>query len=126
MKRKYVKPVFCAEEYVFNASIAKCDIDVDTTSPLEVIRNETVLCVSGGSPDNGHKFGDKGIVGKNDSSQVITIFNDGVGNDGCKYDWDGRTNIVAQTGENFAQSFFGNNASPSQHTPGYNGSVFMS
>ena len=30
MKRNYVKPVFVAECYSFNSSIAKCQIDIDT------------------------------------------------------------------------------------------------
>ena len=31
MKRSYERPVFYAEAYIFSSSIAKCDIDVDTT-----------------------------------------------------------------------------------------------
>ncbi len=128
MKREYVKPVFCAEEYVFNSSIATCNIDIDTTGPLTIIRGETMLC---SVQDNGHKFGGsngtKGSITKvlGDTSRSVTLFNDG-DNLGCKYDWDGRANIVAQTGKSFADSFFGNEASQGNHAPAYNGQTFMS
>lgn len=128
MKRKYVKPVFYAEEYVFSSSIATCDIDIDTTAPLTIIRKETRLCPV---QDNGHCFGGsngrKGsiTVKLGDQSEAVTLFNDG-DSAGCKYDWDGRANIVAQTGDSFAESFFGNEANKENHAPGYNGQTFLS
>lgn len=128
MKREYVKPVFCAEEYVFNSSIATCDIDIDTTEPLTIIRGKTKLCPV---QDNGHTFGgsngNKGSITTilDDHSNSVTLFNDG-DNLACKYDWDGRVNIVAQTGTSFADSFFGNEASQGNHAPAYNGKTFMS
>ena len=128
MKREYVKPMFYAEEYVFNSSIAKCDIDVDTTPPLMIIKGQTKLCKVN---DEGHVWG--GQNGKKGSiieechedRNPITLFNDGDAL-ACQYDWDGRKNIVAQTGDSFSDSFFGNGANPDNHAPAYNGQVFMS
>lgn len=135
MKRKYEKPVFYAEGYVFSSSIAACDIDIDITAPLTIERGVTKLCPV---DDNGHFFGGKKINkhGKRgykgsiseeigDKRDFVTLFNDGDAT-GCEYDWDGRANIVAQTGDSFAASFFGNEANPGNHAPAYNGQVFMS
>lgn len=128
MKREYVKPVFCAEEYVFNSSIATCDIDIDTTEPLTITRGETTLCPV---QDGGHRFGgangSKGSITAvlGDKSDSVTLFNDG-DSPGCKYDWDGRANIVAQTNTSFADSFFGTESNQENHAPGYNGQTFMS
>ena len=134
MKTKYEKPLFIVENYTFSDSIAKCDIDIDTTEPLKIYRKigdegtNTKLC---GVMDEGHVWG--GQNGKKGSiidrlketRNQITLFNDG-DSLGCQYDWDGRNNVVAQTGDSFAESFFGNDANPDNHAPAYNGQVFMS
>lgn len=128
MKRKYEKPVLYAEGYVFSSSIAACDIDIDITAPLTIVKGVTKLCPV---DDNGHVFGGQNgkkgsIIQKlHEDREKVTLFNDGDAT-GCEYDWDGRTNIVAQTGDSFAASFFGNEANPQNHAPAYDGQVFMS
>lgn len=95
---------------------------------MKIVRQETNLCNHG---EDGHVFG--GQNGKKgsitdcleDHRNEVTLFNDGDAT-GCEYDWDGRKNIVAQTGDNFAVSFYGNNANEDNHAPAYNGQVFMS
>ena len=125
---KYEKPIFIVESYTFSDSIAKCDIDIDTTGPLTIIKGETKLCPV---DDNGHVWGSQNgkkgsIIEKcHETKTEITLFNDG-DSTGCEYDWNGRTNIIAQTGDSFANSFFGNGANPDNHAPAYNGQVFMS
>lgn len=137
MRRNYSKPLFFAEEYTFSSSIAKCGINIDTTPPIVAVKRETILCVqkkNDGSyqSDNGHPYGgnkgDRGLVANMDPDPSITIFNDGdsTNSPNCEYDWDGRTNIVRQTGANFAQSFLGTNSDEKNHTPGYNGMAFLS
>ena len=126
MKREYAKPLFYAETYVFNSSIAKCDIDIDTTKPITIKPGDN-LC-SGGN--DGHKYGGqngkKGTIIDETKGATVTLFNDGTDKDACQYDWDGRKNVVAQTGESFASSFYGNEANEEKHAPGYMGAAFLS
>lgn len=124
MKRNYSKPLFFAEEYTFSSSIAKCDIDIDTTGPLTFIKGETNACKS----SDGHVYGQTPqatIIKKCNGGNVITLFNDGEKTE-CQFDWDGRRNIVAQTGDSFAMSIYGNESDPKKHTPAYDGQVFLS
>lgn len=136
--KKYVKPVFIAESYMFADSIAACGIDIDTTKPLVIKLQQTNLCSNG---NDGHVYGgsngNKGEIAKLGRSHPIspaTIFNDAdktwnndeTNPDGCTYDWDGRTNIVAQTQKNFAESFYGNNSNEDKHSPGYVGQSLLS
>lgn len=133
MKKEYVKPFFVAEEYEFSSSIAKCDLDIDTTGPLTIVCGETNMCSNG---TDGHVYGgatgngcqNKGILhDKYGHVNNTTIFNDGADNDGCHYDWDGRKNEVFQAGNaDFANSFYGNSATESNHAPGYEGQAFLS
>lgn len=134
MKRSYSRPVFYAEEYTFSSSIAKCDLDIDTTDPLTFVVKETNVCLKpngdGTYTSDGHVYGgnngDKGAVREAGGADVITVFNDGISENACQYDWDGRKNIVAQTGQNFQRSFVGTNADFKNHAPGYEGLVFLS
>lgn len=140
MKRVYEKPMFYAEAYTFNESIAKCDIDIDTTPPLDLVCGTTNMCTgkinddTDNAKEDGHTFGGHkgpGVCGGagtihtelgHKCGTAATIFN----GDGCTYDWDGRTNIVAQTGDNFAESFYGTDSDVKNHAPGYNGKTFLS
>lgn len=125
MKRSYERPVFYAEAYIFSSSIAKCDIDVDTTAPLTFKVGETNACANGDGHVYGGQNSKKGAIRENGGADVITLFNDGAAT-ACQYDWDGRTNIVAQTEKNFAESMYGNDANVGNHAPAYNGSTFLS
>jgi len=125
--KKYESPMFFAETYRFSSSIAKCDIDIDTTAPLSIILGQTSMCDGGA---DGHVYGGqnqkKGSIVENGIAvSPATIFNDGASS-ACWYDWDGRTNKVAQTGDNFAASFYGNQANEAKHAPGYEGQTFLS
>lgn len=137
MKRTYTKPLFYVEAYTFNESVATnpdCGMPIDEIKePLEVIggKNGTMLCPAPG--DSGHRWypDAKGNVptittkcGEKDN--VITLFNDGNKTGGCEYDYDARKNVIAQTGDNFANSLFGNNANQDQHAPAWNGLIFRS
>lgn len=146
MKRNYERPMFYAETYTFNESVAanpSCGIDIDTIkSPLSVgaagydssDRHDpkgTMLCPAPG--DGGHRWEptknntSATIVTKcHDTRPVITLFNDGDLAGGCEYDYDARKNIIAQTGDNFANSLFANNAGQAQHSPAWNGLTFRS
>ncbi len=127
MKKVYEKPVFVAEEYTFSDSIAKCDIDIDTTKPLTFIKKQTNACPVGDGHVYGGNSGNKGtIVTECKGADKITLFNDGTDATGCEFDWDGRKNIVAQTGDNFAVSMYGNDASLGNHSPSYGTQVFLS
>lgn len=121
MKRNYVKPVFVAECYSFSSSIAKCGWSVN--DPLTVNKGDN-LCKGG---NDGHVYkgqnGKKGLL--QDAPDTITLFNDGSAS-ACQYDWNGETNIVSQTGADFASSFYGNEADWGSHAPGYKGLVFYS
>ena len=59
MKKFYESPVFVAEAYAVSNSIAKCDIDIDTTAPLTIEKGKTILCPV---RDGGHKFSEKGTI----------------------------------------------------------------
>lgn len=126
--KKYESPVFFAETYRFSSSIAKCDIDADTTAPLTIVLGQTNMCNGGtdGHVYGGHNMKQGSIVENGIAVSPATIFNDGTSNSGCWYDWDGITNKVAQTGDNFAASFYGNQANEGKHSPGYQGQSFLS
>lgn len=127
MKKNYSKPFFFAEAYRFSSSIAKCDIDIDTTEPLTFIKTETNACSGGDGHVYGGNNGSKGtIVTKCNGGNQITLFNDGIEKTACEFDWDGRKNIVAQTGDNFAVSMYGNDADVKKHAPSYGAQVFLS
>lgn len=129
MKSQYMKPFFYAESYAVSDSIAKCNIDIDTT-PALTVTDTTKLCTV---QDEGHTIGGKNgqkgsivdFLAQYNLQLPITIFNDGDGG-ACMIDWDGRRNYVYQTGDNFARTFFGNNATPAGHAPGYDGASFLS
>lgn len=77
---------------------------------------------------DGHVYGQTKqatIISECNGGDVITLFNDGE-KTGCQFDWDGRTNIVAQTGDSFAKSIYGTESDPKKHAPAYNGQVFLS
>lgn len=130
--KKYVKPVFIAESYMFAYSIAACS-NTAKRAPL-VINQGDNLCKAG--CDQGHQ------AGNNQNNTIdfpITIFNDEPQNIwqnkddynkdpdsktyqaiGCDFDWDGKD-------KSFSQYFYGNGASASdQHIPSYKGSALPS
>lgn len=118
--KRYVKPVFIAESYMFAYSIAACS-NTDERAPLVINENDN-LCKTGCK--NGH------YAGKNNKAGPfpMTIFNDGdktwnkdkTNPVGCDFDWDGKD-------QSFSQYFYGNGASASDHhIPSYNGSALPS
>lgn len=144
MKRTYTKPMFYAEAYTFSESIATnpdCGIDINNTNPLNVgaagydqsDRHDpkgTMLCPEPG--DGGHRWEPT----KNNTSATIvtechftgtnfTLFNDG-DLTACQFDYGARTDVVAQTGDSFANSIFANSAGQANHSPAWNGLTFRS
>ena len=129
MKREYVKPMFYAEEYVVADSIAACDF-TNVNEPLTINFGDNVC--SGGN--DGHRWGgqngSKGNI-KGTQGSSLTLFNDGMDNDACQYDWGGPSNnvVTGPYGEeygDFANAFYGNSSSEGQHAPGYMGEAFFS
>lgn len=132
--KKYVKPVFIAESYMFAYSIAACDVSIgekDKPDDALLVTEGMKMCPIG---DGGHKAG-QGTL----QDFPLTIFNDGeqirwinkeqylenpdsetYQANGCDFDWDG-------DGAKFTQAFYGNGAGNAEnHKPGYNGKAFWS
>lgn len=122
MKKVYESPVFLAEAYSFSSSIASCDYSTDPNTPVPIKLGDN-LCIVG---DKGHKYSEKSLAYQKFHLSEATIFNDGTDNSACIFDWAGKGKPVAQTGQSFAQTFYGNNASEGNHAPGYNGAAFFS
>lgn len=114
MKREYVKPVYIAESYMFNESIATCDISYDS-EPLTVTKGMNLCSHGRDGHVAGGQSGNKGTI----KDYPTTIFNDGPTNNGCIFDWDGK-------GSSFANAFYGNSANEAKHAPAYDGKVFFS
>lgn len=142
--KKYVKPVFYAESYMFSDSIAKCDTSLDPSKAM-VINVGDNLCTA---QDGGD------VIGKNKNALVknfpVTVFNDGTNiwqnktlytkDDpdyvaiGCDYDWNMPKEDMVYTSDSnpqkldiFSQTFYGNGASNSnEHRPGYKNAPFFS
>ena len=133
MRRKYESPVFVAEEYTFNDTIAKtCDFKVDNNTVLQ-IDTDTSLCSIG---DKGHNLGGQqdtsGKIVKVDfgghlpPGATIYLFNN---HEECDYKWAGPGTNVTRDGYNFgsfADAMFGNSATDSGHAPAYEMEIFFS
>lgn len=113
MKKVYESPVFLAEAYSFSSSIANCTRKTDTNKPTEIGLGEN-LCQVG---DNGHAYSTKSKAYKICQTEVTTIFNDGIYNNACVFDWAGKGKLVQQTNLSFAETFYGNGASENNHAP---------
>lgn len=141
MKREYVKPVFVAESYSFNDTIAQCEYHVDPNKPIE-IGLDTPLCKV---KDGGHSLGGvhdyEGNIAKNyfgatdkehpiPEGTIITLFNDGSEKNACLFDWAGpKAQIIDAAGNEygqFAQAIFGNKAGEGNHAPAYEGGFMFS
>lgn len=133
MRRKYESPVFVAEEYTFNDTIAKtCEYKVDNNTVLE-IGADTSLCSKG---DKGHSLGGQqetsGKIVEVDFSgslpreATIYLFNN---HEGCVYKWAGPGTSVTKGDYDygsFANAMFGNSATDSGHSPAYEQEIFFS
>ena len=113
MKKVYESPVFLAEAYSFSSSIANCTCKTDTNTPTEIRLGQN-LCSVG---DNGHQYSKKSPAYELCNSEVTTIFNDGMNNNACVFDWAGKGKPVQQTNLSFAKTFYGNGATEKNHAP---------
>lgn len=135
MRKNYSKPLFFAETYTASDSIAVCDYKVEDTTVLTIIKGDCMCDKKHKGHQYGGQHGSSGAIVSNGGGDVITLFNDGEGTQGCQYDWGGRQNNEVkgynQQGDyismgTFAAAFYGNEANEEQHAPGYKGEAFFS